>query len=100
MKYVLNRQTRAIELGPVTKAAPATQPAPGTPRRNKTVEIYTKNRKNWDERQNRSVAPESPSPISGFEKCPKCGRYPRLGEPALYINRIPNWHEHCRPTAI
>jgi hypothetical protein len=100
MKYVLNRQTRAIELVPVTKAAPPTQPVPETPRRKTPFEIYTKNRKNSDKRRSRGVSPESPSPIAGFEKCPKCGRYPGPTEPALYINKIPTWHENCRPTRI
>jgi hypothetical protein len=40
MKFALNRQTGTIELAPRAKAAPPTQPAPGTPRRKTVFESY------------------------------------------------------------
>jgi hypothetical protein len=44
-------------------------------------------------------APATPISSLGFQPCPKCGRSPRPDEEAIYNNRVPVWHRHCRPAA-
>lgn len=94
MKHTLNRQTRAIELTPTARMPPATD-LTGTS--NPVLEAYNLTAirlQNLQEEAERSRSPEDVS--SNLQECPRCGQVPLVGEPAVYNNGVPTFHQNCR----
>jgi hypothetical protein len=94
MKYVLNRQTRTIELTPSAKIPPATDLAGNS---NPVMESYKRTGirlQNLKEEAERSRSPEHAS--LNLRECPKCGQVPVVGDPALYVGGVLTFHQNCR----
>jgi hypothetical protein len=84
-KYTLNRQTGAVELMAKTKAAAATEPAPGTPRRKTPFEVYLHARKSYEERMLR---------YGHSEVCGTCDQ--PIAQTDHYVtDGINLWHSTC-----
>jgi hypothetical protein len=79
----------------------ASDPAPLGDNGASIMEAYNRTSKEMQNRLakllDRSYSRPNTTPRSGFQRCPKCDRYPRPAEAAIYNNGIPSWHEHCLP---